>query len=63
MTSDITSAYHNIPQEDGINCLKGSMDERVDQTMPTYCIVKVMDLVKRFNIFEFHDKQLWKQII
>ena len=63
VTSDAIEAYHNIPQEDGINCLKEALDERVDQAMPTEFIVKLMDLVQRHNIFEFHDKQLWKQII
>ena len=63
VTADVTSAYHNIPQEDGINFLKEDLDERVDQSMPSDIICKLMDLVQRYNIFEFRDKQLWKQII
>ena len=63
VTADFISAYHNIPQDDSINCLKEALDERVDQTMPIDFIVKLMDFVQRFNIFEFHDKQLWKQIL
>ena len=30
VTSDITSAYHNIPQDDGSSCLMEALEERED---------------------------------
>ena len=63
VTSDIINAYHNIPQEDGSDCLKEVLDKREDQIIPSDFLVKLMDLVQKYNIFEFHDGQLWKQLI
>ena len=63
VTADITGAYQNIPQEDGSKCLGEALDERIDKTIPTDFIVKLMNLVQQFNIFEFHDGILWKQLI
>ena len=31
--------------------------------MPSDFIVNLMDLVQKYNIFEFYDGQLWKQTI
>ena len=51
VTSDITGAYHNIPQEDGSNCLKEALEERDDKSIPTDFLVKLMDLIQKCNIF------------
>ena len=63
VTADVIGAYHNIPQEDEIKCLKKALEERADNSMPTEFINKLMDLVQKYNIFEFHDKTLWKQLL
>ena len=63
VTADITGAYSNIPQEDGSQCLREELDERKDKTIPTEFLVKLMDLIQKYNIFEFHDGQLWKQLV
>ena len=62
VTADITGAYANIPQEDGSKCLYEVLEEREDKTIPSAFIVKPMDLIQMYNIFEFHDGQLWKQL-
>ena len=62
VTADITGAYANIPQDDGSQCLHEALEEREDKTIPSEFIVKLMDLIQKHNIFEFHDGQLWKQI-
>ena len=61
VTSDVTNAYGNIPQDDGSTCLKEALEEREDKSIPSDFLVKLMDLVQKLNIFEFHDGQLWKQ--
>ena len=62
VTADITGAYANIPQDDGSQCLHEVLEERKDKTIPSAFLVKLMDLIQRYNIFEFHDGQLWKQL-
>ena len=63
VSADVTNAYHNIPQEDGSDCLKEVLEKREDQTIPSDFIVKLMNLVQQYNIFEFHYAQLWKHLI
>ena len=63
VTSDIIGAYHNIPQDDGSDCLNEALEERTDKNIPSQFLVKLMDLIQKYNIFEFHDGQLWKQLI
>ena len=60
---DIISAYHNIPQDNGSECLREALDERKEKEVPTDFLVSLMDLIQTCNIFEFHDGQLWKQLI
>ena len=62
VTSDITNAYHNIPQDDESVCLEEALEKREDKSVPSDFLVKLMDLVQKLNIFEFHDGQLWKQL-
>ena len=55
VTADIIGAYANIPQEDGSLCLLESLEERQDKSIPSDFLVKLMDLIQKYNIFEFHD--------
>ena len=61
VTVDNTGGYVNILHDDGSQCLHEALEEREDKTIPSEVIVKLMDLIKKHNIFEFHDGQLWKQ--
>ena len=63
VTSDIIGAYQNIPHKDGSESLAEALEERVDKSIPTTFLVKLMDLIQNYNIFEFHDGMLWKQLI
>ena len=63
VTSDVIGLYQNIPQDDGSTALMEALEDRTDKTIPSDFLVKLMDLIQRHNIFEFHDGQLWKQII
>ena len=63
VTTDITGAYTNIPHDDGSKCLEEALEERDDKTIPTNFLIKLMDLIQKYNIFEFHDGMLWKQLI
>ena len=61
--SVIIYAYHNIPLDDGRQCLIEVLEEREVKAIPSYFLVELMNLIQKYNIFEFHDGQLWKQLI
>ena len=62
VTADITGAYQNIPQDDGIECLKEELETRDNKTIPSEFISKLMELILKYNIFRF-DKNLYQQKI
>ena len=62
-TTDIIGAFQNIPHDDGSECIREVLDERQTKPIPKEFIVKLMNLVQKYNIFEFHDGMLWKQLI
>ena len=58
VTSDCTSAYTNIPQDDGTQCLQ----EVLDDSPKSELIVKLMELLLKHNLFEFNSTT-WRQEI
>ena len=58
VTSDVIGAYHNIPQDDKSQCLLETSEQRDDKTVPSEVLVKLMDLMQKHNIFEFHDGKI-----
>ena len=50
-TTDLTGAYQNIPQQDGLECLHEALEERTDKTVPSDFLTKLMELVQTCNIF------------
>ena len=58
VTMDVTGAYTNIPQEDGIQCLR----ETLDDSQKSDFIIKLMELLLKHNLFEFHEAT-WRQEI
>ena len=46
VTSDVTGAYQNIPQKDGIDCLHEALKERTQKYIPSYFITKLMELTQ-----------------
>ena len=43
-------------------CHLESLEKREDKWIPSDFLMKIMDLILKYNIFEFHDGQLWKQL-
>ena len=62
VTFDVTSAYQNIPQNDGIDCLYETLEERENKNIPSEQISKLMELILKYNLFEF-DKSIYQQLI
>ena len=62
VTSDVTSAYQSIPQQDGIDCLHEALEEIKLEDIPSSFITKLMELTQNSNIFEF-NQDLWIQLV
>ena len=58
VTMDVTGAYTNIPQEDGTQCLRKTLDNSKKSDF----IIKLMELLLKHNLFEFHEAT-WRQEI
>ena len=59
---DVTALYTNIGRQDGVKAVKESLETRDNPEVPTDFIVKLLDLILKWNIFEF-DEQLYNQLI
>ena len=62
MTADVVGLFTNIPQEDGTEATREALDERVNKSVPTNLIERLLELVLKYNIFEF-DSKLYRQDI
>ena len=62
VTIDAIGAYTNIPQTDGVECLKKALEERREKTLPSEFISKLMELLLQHNLFEF-NLSTWRQKI
>ena len=61
-TTDVTGAYQNIPQQDGLDCLHEALEERDDKTIPSAFLTKLMELIQTCTIFEFNQDYYIQQI-
>ena len=62
LTVDVTALYTNIQKEDALVSVEKLLEARQDKSMPTDFLIKLLDLVLTYNIFE-HDSQLYQQLI
>ena len=64
MTVDVSSLYSNIQREDGVEAVRVRkvLETRKDKSIPSDFILELLDLVLKFNIFEY-DSQIWQQLI
>ena len=46
-TTDIVGAYQNIPQDDGIECLREVLETRKTKDIPSDFLVKLMELIQK----------------
>ena len=51
VTSDIISAYHDIPQEDRSEYMREALEEREVKIIATDFLVKLMELTQKCNLF------------
>ena len=62
VTLDIGGMYTNEPLEEGLRAFEEKMNQREDQTVPTWYLVKLMRFVTTSNVFVF-DTKLFIQLL
>ena len=51
---DVTGLYTNIPQNDGLElCYREALESRIDKSIPTSFLIKLLNICLKNNIFEF----------
>ena len=61
-TIDISAAFTNIPQDEGAQAISECLNERENKKVPTEFIVRLLEIIHSYNIFEFNS-ELYTQII
>ena len=56
MTIDATALYTNITRSDGVEAVKDALENRDNPEVPNQFLVKLLDLVHKWNIFEFDEE-------
>ena len=52
---DAGALYTNLQRKDAVNAVNDALEQRDDKSVPTDFLVKLLDLVLKFNLFEFED--------
>ena len=60
VTWDVVGLYTNILHEEGLESLKESLNGRKNPEIPTEFLTRLMEIILKNNIFNFHDK-MWRQ--
>ena len=62
MTIDVSALYTNIPQEEGLACVREALYERINPKVPTEFIMRLLEIVLKHNVFEFNS-ELFIQLV
>ena len=62
VTWDVEGLYNNIPHDEGLQSLEEGLNERNNPEIPTNYLVKLMEIILKNNLFNFHD-ELYRQEI
>ena len=62
VTWDVVGLYNNILHEEGLKSLNEALETRNNPKVPTDYLIKLMDIILRNNLFDFHE-ELWRQEI
>ena len=62
VTLDVKSLYTVIPQSEGVECVEDALSEREEKDVPSAFIARLLELLLKYNIFEFNG-DFFQQII
>ena len=55
VTIDVVGLFTNLPQQETVQCVREALQERPISTIPTEYITRLLELILKFNIFEFSE--------
>ena len=56
VTIDVSALYTNIPQEEGLQCVREALYTRKEPQVPSEYISRLLEVVLKHNIFEFNSE-------
>ena len=62
VTWDVVGLYNNILHDEGLESLQEGLEGRNNPEVPSDYLIKLMEIILKNNIFNFHD-ELWRQEI
>ena len=60
ITPDVTSLYTNIPQDEALDTIQNTLDNRHLLESPTNFLCQIAELCLQKNLFQFADKFFWQ---
>ena len=57
---DAIGLYTNIPQDEGVQCVREALEENGNTTVPSNYIARLLEIILKNSIFEF-NKELYQQ--
>ena len=61
VTMDVSALYPSVPQDEGLASLNKALEKRVDKSVSTDYLVRMMKIVLTMNTFEW-DRNLYRQV-
>ena len=62
VTWDIVGLYNNIPHDEGMESLEEGLDKRYNPEIPTDYLMKLMEIILKNNLFNFHEDMYRQEI-
>jgi hypothetical protein len=59
---DVVRLYTNIPHNEGVESVKKALNNRKDPEVQTAVLIDLLNLVLKYNIFEFSEKLYQQEI-
>ena len=56
VTIDVVCLYTNISRDLGLEIVRQKLETRKNKEVPTDFLIKLLELLLKFNIFEFDEK-------
>ena len=59
---DAIGLYDNIPHTEGLDSLGEALEERKETKVPSGFIQRMMEIVLKWNLFEFHEANYLQKV-
>ena len=62
VTVDVCSLYTNLDMTEGLEACREALEDRNDKKVPTDFIIKLLEIILKYNIFEFNEEMFIQMI-